>query len=131
LSKTLNVAAGSSAPLIAIASPLAAVGVPESVTVIVTPVNVPDAIPCHSSRDEEPAAGLYAFLAVVSNVIPVAEILETVIVIGFSLTTTRIESGLELLERLVIWNVLPLLQDPVCSEAPFASIVGTLPIPIV
>jgi hypothetical protein len=50
LSQTVKVAAGSSAPLIAMTSALAAVGVPVKVMVIVTAERVPEAILCHSSK---------------------------------------------------------------------------------
>jgi len=46
LSQTVKVAVGSSAPLIAIASPLAAVGVPLKVTLIDAEERLPKATPC-------------------------------------------------------------------------------------
>jgi len=124
----VKVAVGSSAPLTAIVSPLAAVGVPLRVTVMVTEERVPEATPCHSSIDTEPPPGFNASRAVESKVIPEAEILETVIVIGFSTTTTRIESGLEVVDKPVIVNVLPVLHVPVCFAFAFESMAGALPI---
>jgi hypothetical protein len=121
-------AAGSSAPLIAIASPLAAVGVPPfRVTVMVTDDNVPEATPCHSSIDTAPPPGLNANRADASNVIPEAERLETVIDVGFSTTTTRIESGLEVVDSPMIVKVVPVLHVPVCFAFAFESMAGALP----
>ena len=130
LSHTVNVPLGSSAPLMAMASPLAAVGVPDRVNVIVTEDRVFEAIPCHSSIDTEPAPGSNARRAEESNVMPVADRLETVIERGFSTITIRIESGLEEVESPVIVKVLPELQVPVRFALPFASMAGALPITI-
>lgn len=127
LSQTVKDAAGSSAPFIAIASPLAEVGVPLKVTVIVTDDSVPEATPCHSSIDTAPPPGLNASRAEASNVMPEAERLETVIEVGFSTTTTRIESGLEVVVSPVIVKVVPVLHVPVCFAFAFESMAGALP----
>lgn len=114
--------------MIAIASPLAAVGVPLKVTVMDAEDRVPEATPCHSSIDTKPPPGLNACLAEESNVIPVADRLKTVIEVGFSTTATRIESGFELVESPVIVNVFPVVHDPVCFEFAFESKAGAPPI---
>jgi len=124
----VKVAVGSSAPFIAIASPLAAVGVPLKVTVMVTDDRVPEATPCHSSIDTDPAPGFNTCRAEESNATPEAEILETVIEIGFSTTATRIASVLEVVEKPVIVNVLPELHVPVRFAFAFESKTGALPI---
>ena len=124
----MNVAVGSSAPLIAIASPLAAIGVPLKVTVMDADDRVPEATPCHSSIDTKPPPGLNACRAEESNMIPVAERLETVIDVGFSTTATRIESGFEVVDSPVIVNVFPVVHDPVCFAFAFASNAGAPPI---
>jgi len=63
-----------------------------------------------------------------SNVMPVAERLETVTVVGFVSTATRIESGLEVVESPVIVNVIPALQVPVFLALALPSIAGPEPI---
>jgi len=128
LSQTVKVAVGSSAPLIAIASPLAAVGVPLKVTLIDAEERLPKATPCHSSIDTKPPPGLNACRAEESNMIPVADRLETVIDVGFSTTATRIESGFEVVDSPVIVNVLPVVHDPVCFAFAFESKAGAPPI---
>ncbi len=131
MSQTVNVAAGSSAPLIATTSPLAAVGVPVRVIVIVTEERVPEALPCHSSKSILVVAKPERFE--VSNVIPVAEggvEVETVTVSGFTLTTRRIESGLEVVESPVIVNVVPEVHVPVFIALALPSIAGPEPIAI-
>jgi len=121
-------AAGSSAPFIAIASPLAAVGVPPfRVTVMVAAVKVPEATPCHSSIETRPPPGLNTCRAEASNAMPEAERLETVTEVGFSATTTRIESGLEVVDNPAIVKVVPVLHVPVCFAFAFESIAGALP----
>lgn len=126
MSQMVNVAVGSSAPLTAIVSPLAAVGAPLRVTAIVTEDRAAEARPCHSSIDTEPPPGLNASRAEESNVMPEAERLETVIDVGFSTTTTRIESGLEVVESPVIVKVFPEVHDPVCFAFAFESTAGGL-----
>ena len=128
LSQTVNVAVGSSAPLIAIASALIAVGTPVTVIVMVTDDRVLDATPCHSSIITIPAPGLSTCRAEESNVIPGADRLDTEREIGFSTTATRIESGFEFVERPEIVNVLPVVQVPVCFAFAFESMAGALPI---
>jgi hypothetical protein len=68
-----------------------------------------------------------------SNVIPAAEgmvVVDTVTVSGLTLTTRRIESGDEVVERPVIVKDVPEPQVPVCLAFPFASIAGPEPIAI-
>jgi len=127
LSQTVKVEVGSSAPLIAMIAPLADVGVPLRVIVVVTEERVDDAIPCHSSRCMLKPAGLIIAREVPSNVIPGADgrvEVETEIVSGFVSTTRRMESEVEVVERPVIVKVVPELQVPVFFELEFASIVG-------
>jgi hypothetical protein len=128
LSQTVKVAVGSSAPLIAIASALIAVGTPITVTVTVTDDRVLEATPCHSSNITVPAPGLSTCRAEESNVIPGADRLNTEREVGFSTTTTRIESGFEFVESPEIVKVLPVVQVPVCFAFTFESMAGALPI---
>jgi len=57
-------------------------------------------------------------------------VVDTVTVSGLTLTTRRIESGDEVVERLVIVKNVPELQVPVCLAFAFASIAGPEPIAI-
>ena len=128
LSQTVKVAVGSSAPLIAIASALIAVGTPITVTVMVTDDRVLEATPCHSSIITVPAPGLSTCRAEESNVIPGAARFDTEREVGFSTTTTRIESGFEFVESPEIVKVLPVVQVPVCFAFTFESMAGVVPI---
>jgi hypothetical protein len=61
-------------------------------------------------------------------VIPGADRLDTEREVGFSTTTTRIESGFEFVESPEIVKVLPVVQAPVCFAFTFESMAGALPI---
>jgi len=112
-SKGLNVLVGSAAPAQAVASPIALAGVALRVTVIVSELIALFALPTHSVSVATHDAPVKTFLAAASKVTPVADIDETVTEAGFVTTRTIITSGLFVVAKEFIGNVLPELQLPV------------------
>ncbi len=123
-SKGLNVLVGSAAPAHEVASPIAAAGVELRLTVIDSELIIPFALPTHSVSVEEHVDPVKTFLAEASKVTPVADRDETAIEAGFVTTRTIITSGLVLVVKDAIANVLPEVQPPVT----FVSGVGLEPI---
>ena len=109
---------GSAAPVQAVAAPIAEVGVPLRVTVIDPELILPFALPTHSvSLVAHDPPGLSTFLAEPSKVTPVADRDETEMEPGSVITRTIITSGLFVVVKDPIVNVLPELQPPVVLES--------------
>jgi len=129
-SKGLKVLIGSAAPAQAVTSPIAAFRIEElRVTVIDSELILLFALPTHSvSIVVHAPPGLKTFLADASKVTPVADKDETVTEAGFVITRTIITSGLFVVAKEFIRNVLPEPQLPVFSAPALVSNVGLEPI---